>query len=56
MNISSLNRLNTINFGNRNFESYLDDMSEPYEDEIIPEYEELENPKTLRSERLYEIR
>lgn len=62
MNISSLNRLNTINFGNRNFESYLDDMSEPYEDEIIPEYEELENPKTreakdfMRLDELYDSR
>lgn len=41
MNITFFRQPQTINFGTRHYEEFLDDLKEPYEDEIIPEYEEL---------------
>ncbi len=62
MNITNFRPINNIHFGNRHFDEYLDDIEAPYENEIIPEYEEYSLKEhegatdTFRTDELFDRR
>lgn len=50
MNISTIRPISNINFGNKHIDAYLDDLEAPYENEVIPEYEELDYRENVRKQ------